>query len=159
VEDVDPNEEFRRLLANTDWSPQQAAEELRTTPATISRYRSGKMKPRWQVIAHLAHLTHQVARFPNGLDYSAMNEEPRHLEEWERRLLDVIRRVSPQRRRKVVESVITTIEAHDPPPVTFGAKPTSGPDPGNVDPAAEAQRILDRAKKKHGGEGKGGTTQ
>ena len=109
---MDLNTEFRRLLENAGWSQARAAVELHTTTATISRYVTGKMKPRPQVIAHLAHITHQVAILPEGKDATALSEEPRRLEESERRLLEAIRRVPAPRRKRVVESLITAVEAH-----------------------------------------------
>ncbi|MCW5559188.1 MAG: helix-turn-helix transcriptional regulator, partial [Verrucomicrobiae bacterium] len=60
------NKEFVRLLDNSGWHQARAARELKTTTATVSRYVNGKMRPRKQVVAHLAHLTGQVANFPDA---------------------------------------------------------------------------------------------
>lgn len=143
---MDLNTEFNRLLDNTGWSQAKAAQELHTTTATISRYVNGKMKPRPQVIAHLARITHQVAKLPSGSDYSALNDAPR-LEEWERTLIETLRRVPGDRRRKVIESIIATVQAHDPEPVTYGARKAKKTDTKQwADGAAE--KIVDEIQKK-----------
>jgi len=93
------NAEFVRLLSAAGWSQAEAARRLYLDPGTISLYVNGKVRPSLTVLALFKCLIGDTQPLPG-------QEEPllaagRPLESWEFELLEGLRLLTPERRRRV----------------------------------------------------------
>ena len=108
------NEEFCRLLATSDWNKLRASRELQLDSGTISRYCSGETRPSLTVLKLFSRLLGEPLKIPGLEDPKALYETPPIQEPWEQQLSEAIRKVPSERRRRVVEGILATIDAHSP---------------------------------------------
>lgn len=104
------NEEFRRLANECQWPQAKIARELLTTPATVSRYLSGKMPPSGPVLRLFAMLIGQPLTIDIEGESVTIKDQPPSLESWEMMFLAKIRRLPYRKRQLALEQIIGLLD-------------------------------------------------
>ena len=126
------NQEFLRLLTSSGWKKARAAAELHVDPSAVTRYVNGEARPSLTVLRLFAEIIGERLLVGSADDLpTALREGPRHLEAWERDLLDRLRRIEPSRRRPAIEALGQFLHAFAPFPPAEAAPvpPASAPAP------------------------------
>lgn len=97
------NAEFVRLLALSGWSQAETARRLHLDPGTISQYISHRTRPSATVLGFFKALLGDPTEIP-GVEGSGLPgiENNRKLEAWEEELLNGLRSLEPEKRRRIV---------------------------------------------------------
>lgn len=151
------NVEFRRLLQASGWRQARAAAALGLSTGTVSQYVHDKTVPSLTVLRLLAALIGESVRIRG--ETPAPPGQPAIREIWEEELMVTIRKVAPERRRRVVEAVITTLTACEMEKVVNNSPlPNVPPSGRGKDPVldrlqAQASAVVDKliADRKPGG--------
>jgi transcriptional regulator with XRE-family HTH domain len=127
--------EFVRLQAESGWVPADCVRELGITKGVVSQYRSGTTRPSLQVLRLFSMRT----GIPLGLPGESIPQRqmPR-LDRSEENLIGALRRIPPQQRRLVSDSICQIAEAFGslaagpaldsgerPPPIPMLKEPTN----------------------------------
>jgi transcriptional regulator with XRE-family HTH domain len=122
------NQEFLRLLTSSGWKKARAAAELHVDPSAVTRYVNGEARPSLTVLRLFAEIIGERLLVGSADDVpTALREGPRHLEAWERDLLDRLRRIEPSRRRPAIEALGQFLDAFAPFPPAEAARSTPSP--------------------------------
>ncbi|HTH49914.1 MAG TPA: helix-turn-helix domain-containing protein [Candidatus Limnocylindria bacterium] len=130
------NQEFLRLLAASGWKKARAAVELHVDPSAVTRYVNGEARPSLTVLRLFAEILGERLLVGGADDVpTALREGPRHLEAWERNLLDRLHRIEPAKRRPAIEALVQFLDAFpavSAVPVREGSRPVPpvAPRPG-----------------------------
>lgn len=134
------NDEFRRLFVSSGWSQARAAQELRVDKGTVSRYIGDTVVPSETILRLFAEILGERLVLPDATYPASMHDAPRRLEAYEARLLDALRNLPVESRRKLVDAVVMVSEAYQArPPAVMYSKPSPSPDAHVVpDPSSDA---------------------
>ncbi len=107
------NQEFLRLLSSSGWKKARAAAELHVDPSAVTRYVNGEARPSLTVLRLFAEIIGERLLVGSADDVpTALRDGPRHLEAWERDLLDRLRRIEPAKRRPAIEALGQFLDAY-----------------------------------------------
>lgn len=107
------NQEFLRLLTSSGWKKARAAAELHVDPSAVTRYVNGEARPSLTVLRLFAEIIGERLLVGRADDVpTALRDGPRHLEAWERDLLDRLRRIEPAKRRSAIEALGQFLDAY-----------------------------------------------
>jgi transcriptional regulator with XRE-family HTH domain len=105
------NAEFRRLLSSSGWTQSRAASELRVEPGTVSRYVSGEIRPSETVLRLFAEILGERLILAGEVIPASLHHASRHCEVYETRLLDSLRKIPPESRRRLCDAVAMIADA------------------------------------------------
>ena len=122
------NQEFLRLLSSSGWKKARAAAELHVDPSAVTRYVNGEARPSLTVLRLFAEIIGERLLVGRADDVpTALRDGPRHLEAWERDLLDRLRRIEPAKRRPAIEALGQFLDAYAPFPSVEAPRYTPSP--------------------------------
>ena len=118
------NAEFLRLLQASGWNKARAARELYLDPSAITRYVNLEARPSMTVLKLFSELLGE--RLTVGENEAIVPAStlggPRHLENWEGELVDLLRELDPVARRAATEALVTLVRSLRQEPRTTSAE-------------------------------------
>lgn len=121
------NREFQRLLVTSGWTQARAAQELRLDAATVSRYLGGTITPSETVLRLFGEILGERVVLPGSVMPPSMRESARHLEPYEVKAMESLRRITPEHRRKFCELISMMADVGQIPPDARDTVPASPP--------------------------------